>query len=57
MEDRKDTGPASERGQFEEACRWAKKALELVPEKGMAEIRSRLMLYQSEKPYRLSAKR
>jgi tetratricopeptide (TPR) repeat protein len=42
----------AESGQFKEAIKWQKKALELAPESDKAEFRSRLELYKSGKPYR-----
>jgi tetratricopeptide (TPR) repeat protein len=44
----------AETGSFAEAVKWQEKALELAPPTQKAQLRSRLELYQSGKPYRLS---
>jgi tetratricopeptide (TPR) repeat protein len=38
-------------GQFEEAIRWQKQALELAPEASQRDMRSRMELFQKGKPY------
>ena len=43
----------AEAGQFDEAVRWAGKAIDLAPEESRGELRKRLSLYQAAKPYRL----
>lgn len=44
----------AESGDFDSAIKWQSKAMELVPELVHAELRSRLELYEQEKPYRQS---
>jgi tetratricopeptide (TPR) repeat protein len=43
----------AERGEFDEARKWIKQALDLATQEEKAEIRSRSDLYQSGKPYRM----
>ena len=42
----------AERGQFDEAVKWANRALDVAPEQQRRAIRARLELYQAGKPYR-----
>lgn len=46
----------AETGDFDNAVRWQNKAIELAPEEGKAEYRSRLELYEAGKPYRQETK-
>jgi tetratricopeptide (TPR) repeat protein len=41
----------AEDGQFEEAIRWQKQALQLAPEASQRDMRSRMELFQKGKPY------
>ena len=42
---------AAETGNWEDAIKWQKKAIELADESSRKELRERLKLYQSETPY------
>lgn len=42
----------AENGEFGEAVKWQEKAIELAPTSEKADLRSRLELYKSGKPYR-----
>jgi len=44
----------AELGDFENASKWEEKAVEVAPERYKAEVRSRMELYKSGKPYRMS---
>ena len=46
----------AEAGNFDEAVRWQKKALDLAPAASKKEMAQRLALYQSHKPYRVPGK-
>lgn len=43
-------------GQFEEAIKWAQKALELVPDSNREEVTARIELYKAEQPFRENGK-
>ena len=44
-------------GDFDEAVKWQEKAIELAPANEKADLRSRLVLYKSGKPFREKPKK
>jgi hypothetical protein len=45
----------AESGDFEEAVKWATKAVEMVSEKERPEVQSRLELFKARQPFRVAS--